>query len=106
VGRQWQLQQDAVDILVGVEAVDQVGKRLLSCLAGQVEGLGEKAHLLAILALVGHVDLGSGVGAHQYHRQARCAQPLLATLGDTLSDLLAQAGGDSLAVDKLCSHDA
>jgi hypothetical protein len=29
---------------------------------------------------------------------------LLATLVDALGDLLAQAGGDRFAVDKLCSH--
>jgi hypothetical protein len=29
---------------------------------------------------------------------------LLAALGDTLGDLLAQVGGDRLAIDKVCSH--
>ncbi|MNI86589.1 hypothetical protein D3C73_1436940 [compost metagenome] len=53
-----------------------------------------------------NIDLRSGVGADQDHRQAWSTQALLATLHNTLGDLLAQAGGDRLAVYKVCSHDA
>ncbi|MCY1431460.1 hypothetical protein D9M71_474280 [compost metagenome] len=99
VCRQRQLQQDAVDGRVVIEAVDQLGQGLLRGFAGQVERLRNEADLFAVLALVRDIDLGGGVGADQDHCQARRTQALLATLHDTLSDLLAQAGGDSLAID-------
>ncbi len=97
--RQRQLQQDAIDGRVVVEAVDQLGERLLRGIAGQVERLGNETDLFAVLALVRNIDLGGGVGADQNHCQARRAQALLAALLDPLSDLLAQVGGDRLAID-------
>ncbi|MNN12303.1 hypothetical protein D3C81_1252890 [compost metagenome] len=106
MGRQRQLQQDAVDVRIIIETIDQVGQVLLGGLAGQVEGLGDKADFFTIFALVRNIDLRSGIGADQDHCQAWSTQALLATLHDTLGDLLAQAGGDRLAVDKVCSHDA
>lgn len=99
VSRQRQLQQDAVDSRVFIEAVDQVGECHLSGVGGQVVGLGDKADFLAVLALVGNVHLGGGIAADQNHREARRAQTLLATFSDAFGDLLAQAGGDRLAVD-------
>ncbi|VVM65779.1 hypothetical protein PS631_05015 [Pseudomonas fluorescens] len=101
---QRQLQEDAVDCGVLIELVDQVGQRLLGGFAGQVERLGDKADLFAVLALVRYIDLGGGIGADQDHCQAWRAQALLAALHDLLSDLLAQVGGDRLAIDKVCSH--
>ena len=96
---QRQLQQDTVDGRVIVEAIDQVGQGLLRGLAGQVECLGDETDLFTVLALVRDIDLGGRVGTDQDHRQARRAQALLAALGDTLGDLLAQVGGDRLAID-------
>ncbi|MCY1443093.1 hypothetical protein D9M71_594920 [compost metagenome] len=104
--RQWQLQQDAVDVGIVIEAVDQTGQFFLGGSAGQVEGLGKEADFFTVFALVRDINLGGWVAADQNHRKAWSAQALLATLGDTLGDLLAQASGDRLAVDKLCSHDA
>ncbi len=96
---QGQLQQDAVDGGIFIEAVDQIGQCCLSGISGQVVSLGDKADFLAVLALVRDIDLGGGVAADQNHREARRTQTLLATFGDTFGDLLAQAGGDRLAVD-------
>ncbi|MCY1177227.1 hypothetical protein D9M73_175270 [compost metagenome] len=96
---QGQLQQDAVDVGIIIEAVDQARQFFLGGGAGQVEGLGKKADFFTVFALVRDIDLGGGVGADQDHCQARRTQALLATLHDTLSDLLAQTGGDCLAID-------
>ena len=63
--RKWQLQENAVDGRIVVEAVDQVGQGLLRSLAGQVESLGNEADLFAVLALVRNIDLGSRVGTDQ-----------------------------------------
>jgi|GEM_PF-5790256 len=38
------------------------------------------------------------IAADQNHREARRAQPLLATFSDSLGDLLAQVGCDRFAV--------
>ena len=43
--------------------------------------------------------LDARIAADQDHREAWRAQTLLATLGDTFGDLLAQAGGVRFAVD-------
>ncbi|CAG8871643.1 hypothetical protein PS627_04570 [Pseudomonas fluorescens] len=104
VSRQRQLQENTVDGRVIVQAIDQIGEGLLRGLAGQVEGLGDETDFFAVLAFVRDIDLRSRVGADQDHSQAWRAQALLATLHDTLSNLLAQVGGDRLAVDKVCSH--
>ncbi|MNN68786.1 hypothetical protein D3C81_1845200 [compost metagenome] len=69
-------------------------------------GLRQKADFLAVLALVGDIDLGGGVAADQDHREAGNPKTLLAALGDALGYLLAEAGGDRFAVDQLCGHDA
>ncbi len=77
---------------------------MLRGIAGQVERLGDEADFFTVFALVRNVDLGGRIGADQDHRQARGTQALLAALRDTLGDLLAQVGGDRLAIDKVCSH--
>jgi hypothetical protein len=92
--RQRQLQQDAVDVRIVVEAVDQVGQGLLGGVGRQVVGLGNKADLFTVFTLVRDINLGGRIAADQDHREPRRAQALLATLGDTFGDLLAQAGGD------------
>ena len=91
---QWQLQQDAIDLRVVVEAVDQVGKGLLGGLGRQVVGFGDKADLFTVFTLVRDINLRGRIAADQDHREARRAQALLAALGDSFGDLLAQAGGD------------
>ncbi len=97
--RQWQLQQDAVDCRIVVEAVDQVGQRFLSGFGRQVIGLGDEADLFTVFTLVRDINLRGRIAADQDHREAGRAQALLATLVDPLGDLLAQAGGDRFAVD-------
>lgn len=97
--RQRQLQQNAVYSRVVIEAIDQLGQSLLRGFAGQVKCLRNETDLFAVLALVRDIDLRGGVGADQDHCQAGRTQALLATLHDTLSDLLAQVGGDRLAID-------
>ena len=55
-----------------------------------------KAHLIAIpsLTLVRDVNFRCRIIADQNDRQARRAQTVLAALGDSFGDLLAQAGVD------------
>jgi hypothetical protein len=93
------LQQHAVDGRVVVEAIDQIGQRFLSGVGGQVVGLGEEADLFTVFTLVRDINLRGRIAADQDHREAGSAQALLATLGNSLGDLLAQAGGDRFAVD-------
>ena len=91
---QWQLQQDAVHLRIIVEVVNQVGQGLLSSVRRQVVGLGNKADLFTVFTLVRDINLRGRIAADQDHREARRAQALLAALGDSFGDLLAQAGGD------------
>ncbi|MOA09598.1 hypothetical protein D3C78_1294410 [compost metagenome] len=102
--RQWQLDEDAVDGRIGVQAVDQGEQVILGGVRRKVIGLGKEADLFAILALVCDIDLRGGVAADQDHGQAGNAQPLVAPFNDALGYLLAEAGGDRFAVDQLCSH--
>ncbi len=104
VGGEGQLDQNAVDGRVVVQAVDQRQQFFLGGAGGKIVGLGEEADLFAVLALVRDIDLRGGVGADQDHRQAGDAQALLAALVDALGNLLAEAGGDRFAVDQFCSH--
>ena len=101
---QRQLNQDAVDARLIVEAVDQRHQFVLAGGGRQVIGLGNKADFLAVLALVRDIDLGGRVATNQNHSQTRCAQALLASFGDALRDLLAEAGGNRFAVDQFCGH--
>ncbi|VVN49255.1 hypothetical protein PS619_06291 [Pseudomonas fluorescens] len=96
---QRQLKQDAVDCRVVVEAIDQIGQRVLRGVGGQVVGLREEADLFTVFTLVRDINLRGRIAADQDHREAGSAQALLATLGNSLGDLLAQAGGDRFAVD-------
>ncbi|MNZ91816.1 hypothetical protein D3C78_1108110 [compost metagenome] len=106
MGGQWQLHQDAVDGRIGVESVDQAEQFFLRGAGVEVVGLGDEADFLAVLALVGDVNLGGWIAADQNDGQPGNAQTLLAALGYALGDLLAEAGGDGFTVDQLCGHDA
>ena len=66
-----QLNQDAVDLGIGVEAIDEREQVCLARLLGQADGLVMEARLSAGLAFHADVDLGRGVVAHQDHRQPR-----------------------------------
>ncbi|VVO38950.1 hypothetical protein PS718_05617 [Pseudomonas fluorescens] len=96
---QRQLKQNAVDGRIVVKTVDQIGQRLLSGVRGQVVGLREEADLFTVFTLVRDINLRGRIAADQDHREAGSAQALLATLGNSFGDLLAQAGGDRFAVD-------
>ncbi len=104
VFRQRQLEQNTVDVRIVVQAIDQIGQRLLGGFGRQVVGLGKEADLFTVFTLVRDINLRGRIAADQDHRKAGRTQALLAALGDSLGDLLAQAGGDRFAVDKLCSH--
>ena len=74
------MQQNAVDVRVVIETVDQVGQVLLGGVRRQIIGLGKKAYLFAVFTLVRDINLGSRVIAHQDDRQAGGAQAALAAL--------------------------
>ena len=70
LGRQRQLNEDAVEPGVGVELRNQVQQFGLGGCLVEVEDLAEHPRLVAGPALVPHVDGGRGVTAHQHCRQA------------------------------------
>jgi hypothetical protein len=71
--RQRQLDQDAVDLRVGVELVDQVEQLGLGGTGRQVVVMRLDADLLGGTALVAHVHGRGRVAADQHHGQARAA---------------------------------
>src|SRR5471030_279184 len=73
---QRQLQQDAVDVRIAIEAIDQIGQGVLAGFCRQVIGLRDKADFFTVFALVRDVNLGGRIAADQNHREARCAQAL------------------------------
>ena len=97
--RKRKLKQYAVNCRIVIEAIDQIGQRLLSGVGRQVIGLGQEADLFTVFTLVRDINLRGRIAADQDHREAGRAQTLLATLVDAFGDLLAQAGGDRFAVD-------
>jgi hypothetical protein len=68
---QRQLQQDAVDALVGVEPREQLAQLVRLHVAGHLVVEGLDAHLGAVLALHAHVDRGRRIVADEHRRQAR-----------------------------------
>jgi hypothetical protein len=99
-----QLDEDSIDVLVPVQALDQVDELPLRCVAPEL--VMDRAHpdLLARLALVADVDVGGGVVPDQDRREARRAAEIAGELGGLGGDQLADPGGERLAVDDLRRH--
>ena len=94
---QRQLEQDAVHAVVGVQVADQLGELLRRHVAAGLVVERLDAHLGGVLALHAHVDGGGRVVADQDRREARLAVHRI----DLALHLLADLGGDRLAVDDL-----
>jgi hypothetical protein len=101
-----QLDQDAVDRRIEVEAVDQRGQRLWRSVGGQavLEALHASRHRR--LALVADIDLARGVLADQHHGQPRRATGFGPERRDALRHARAQAGRKRLSVDDPGAHAA
>ena len=67
--RQGKLHQDAIDIVAGIQALDDVQQFGGGDGIGRSEGFGMDSEILAGLDLVADVDLGSGVVPGQHDRQ-------------------------------------
>src|SRR5690606_34727443 len=104
VVRQRQLHQDAVDLRIAVQLLDEPEQLRLGDARRQVPGKGAHAHLGAGTSLVAYVGVRGGIVAHEQHREpGRAAAPGVALL-DALPQLLLQLPGDGFAVDQARGH--
>src|SRR5204862_6793704 len=99
VAGQRQLDEQAVDALVRVQLRDQREELVLGRLRGQPQVARLDADRLGGPLLAADVDVGGRVVADE-HR----GEPDVAETGDPLGDLLADAGGERLAVDQRRCH--
>ena len=101
--RQRQLNQDAVDIRIGIQFGDpfQHNLRVDRSIVGDL--LGMHADGQTAIDLVADIDLGGRVGADQNDHQAG-AVALGRQRLDPRLEALAQFLGEGLAVDNLCRH--
>src|SRR2546430_16237423 len=97
---QRQLHQDAVDLLVRIETVDQRQQLRLRRLLGEAYGLMVKPRLLAGFALHAHVGGGGGVVSDQNGRQGGC-DAAGGERSHLLLELRAHRSTDGGAVDEL-----
>jgi hypothetical protein len=104
VRRQRQLHQDAVDAVVGVEAVDQRQQFVLGRRGRQVVRHADHAGAFAGAFLVAHVDGRGGIVADQNHRQAGTAFALDFTLCDLVVNHCEDGVGHRLAVKDMRAH--
>jgi hypothetical protein len=101
---QWQLDEDAVDVVVGVELVDEVEKLRLARARGEVVRARDEADFLAGEALVAHVDARRVVVADEDDGEPGRAQACADALAHPLLHFAAYLRGDGAAVDDLCGH--
>ena len=97
---QRELEQDAVDAIVGVQAADQLGELIGRHVAARLVVERLDADLGRVLPLHAHVDRGGRVVADEDGGEPGLAVQAL----DLAPDLLAHLGGDRLAVDDLGAH--
>ncbi len=103
---QGQLHQDAVDLRIAVELVDEGKQGDFRGGMRQIVGHRADADLLAGLALVAHVDLGGGVVADLDDGKRRTPPTSGECRVDGGADLIFDLGGQFSPVDHLCSHGA
>ena len=96
---QRQLHQDAVDLRVGVEAVDQGQQFVVAGVGRQVVVDRADAHFLRRTAFVAHIDAGGRIVADQHHRQARARLARRHARVDLGLEVVEQVLGDALAVE-------
>ena len=104
VRRQRQLHEDAVDLRIGIEAIDQ---RIEFCAidAGRkVEVLGHETDTLAGAALVAHIDRRGWIGADQHHGQSRATLTALDARAHALADAIEHLVRNPLAIQYARRH--
>ncbi len=97
--RQRQLHQDAVDLGIGIESVDQRQQLGFAGAGRQVVVERLDADLFRRAALVAHVDGGRRIAADQHHRQARPRLPGRQPRIDPQLELVEQFVGDAPPVE-------
>ena len=103
--RQRQLDQDAVDLGIGVELVDQGQQFGLGGAGRQVVIEGFDAHFLGRTALVAHVHGRGRVATHQHHGQARTAATGSQAGIDPDLEAVQQVFGDAAAIENAGGRD-
>ena len=98
VSRQRHLDEDARDVLIGVQAPDKLHELLLRRLGGQLVVKGADAALFAIAQLGAHVGGRSLVVAHEHHGEPT-RDAATAELGDLRRCALAHLRRQRLSID-------
>src|SRR6185437_9280170 len=101
---QWQLYQDAVDLRVAIELIDEGEEGDLRGRVGQVARHGADADFLACPALVPHVDLGGRVAAHLDHGETGPPGAARERRLDLATDLVFDLRRQLAAIDRLRRH--
>ena len=104
VSGQGQLDQNAVEGGICVEAVDERSELLLSGVNREPEGFGEDAGIVAGAAFVAHVHVGRRVVAHQHGGQAGPDAGSGEQFGSVLSCFSSDRGGQFAAVEDSGGH--
>ena len=97
---QRQLDQDAVDRGVGVEAPDQLQQLGLRRILGELVVEARHAEFDRELALAADVDLAGRIGAHQHRGQAGLGPALGDQIGNTGAHALAQTAREGFSIDQ------
>ena len=100
-----ELDQDAVHRVVGVELVEQGQELRLGGLGGEPEGAAQHADLGAPLDLAAHVDLRGGVLAHQHGDELRRPGAGLDHGAGARRGFRADLGGGSLSIEDFAVED-
>jgi hypothetical protein len=102
--RQRQLDQDAVDLGIGIELVDQLQQLAFSGAGRHVVIESLDAHLLRRTALVAHVHGAGRVAAHQDHGQSGAGLAGVHARVDPLLELVQEILGDTAAIEDAGGH--
>ena len=94
----------SLDIVIGIEFINQLFKCRLGRIAGQGILKGEDADLLAGAMLIGDINLRRGVFTHYNDGQAGRSLAICLSRFHLMCDLLANQSGNGFAIDKLGGH--
>ena len=103
VRRQRQLHEDAIDLGVTVQTVDQFEQRLLGGRLRQIEVAGDDPGPLAVPPLGANVNAGRRIGADEHDGQPRTPAARRNVLLDRFTDAGNDRGTDLLTVKNFCN---
>jgi hypothetical protein len=101
---QWQLDQDAVHAVIGIEPCDQGKQFVLAGIGGQNVLEARHAQLPGHLALTAHVNLAGRIGTDEHDGKPRHLPRLPGQVRNATGDLLTQHAGIGFAVDSPSTH--